>query len=242
MNEVDQLRQAMRATERTHRDVLDLSTIMREGRRVRRRRRLAGTGGVLLSMAVVVGVAVGVLGPRPPEPERQPAPAATAPTHPTATPSQDESTEEQQPVGDVVDTGIRYGSEERIFYFVQVELPQQPQVTIGLVAGRRAADGNLTSDFLANDVEGSDRRPGFHAIGYDHVGSVPTKPRVPTFGYFVGPAKRIVGTVDGRQVTARLARWSRDPQVVIFWFDPEELAPGARLDGIVARDAGGRKL
>ncbi|WP_240944465.1 hypothetical protein [Micromonospora thermarum] len=65
---------------------------------------------------------------------------------------------------------------------------------------------------------------------------------MPTFGYFVGPAKRIVGTVDGRQATARLAQWSRDPQVVIFWFDPQQLAPGTPLDGIVAHDARGRRL
>jgi hypothetical protein len=36
--------------------------------------------------------------------------------------------------------------------------------------------------------------------------------------------------------------WSQDPQVVIFWFDPEVLAPGVRLDGIIARDQQGRKL
>ncbi|WP_422734576.1 hypothetical protein ACN26Y_08805 [Micromonospora sp. WMMD558] len=242
MNEVEQLRQAMRATERAPRGALDLGTIMREGRRIRRRRQLAGAGGAALSVAVVLGVAVGVLGDRPPQPEPQPAPVATAPAHPTAAPGPTEGTQEPRPVGDVVDSGIRYGGEERVFYFVRVDLPRQPRVTIGLVAGRRTADGTLTSDFLANDVEGSDRRPGFHAIGYDQAGPVPTKPQVPTFGYFVGPAQRIVGTVDGRQITARQARWSEDPQVVIFWFEPRKLAPGTPLDGIVARDVRGRKL
>ncbi|WP_405433265.1 hypothetical protein [Micromonospora sp. NBC_00617] len=114
-----------------------------------------------------------------------------------------------------------------------------PKVTIGLAAGRRAPDGTLSTDILVNDVEGADRSPGFHQIGYDERSS---DTPVPTFGYFVGPAERIIGTVDGRQVDARVARWSRDKQVVIFWFDPATLTPGERLDGIVARDRGGRRL
>ena len=81
--------------------------------------------------------------------------------------------------------------------------------------------------------------PGFHQIGYDErTSAVP----LPTFGYFVGPARRIVGTVAGRQVVARLQRWSVDQQVVSFWFDPAALPPGDRLDGIVARDASNRLL
>lgn len=124
-----------------------------------------------------------------------------------------------------MDSGIRYGADERVFFMVPVDVPQLPRVTIGLVAGRRAPGGRLTSDFLVNDVSGSDRRPGFHEIGYDQQ-RVPTDASIPTFGYFVGPAARIVGTVDGRQVEARLVRWSEDPDVVIFWFDPTTLTPG----------------
>jgi hypothetical protein len=82
-------------------------------------------------------------------------------------------------------------------------------------------------------------RPDFHQLGYDESESVFA---VPTFGYFVGPAARIIGTVDGRQVDATVARWSLDKQVVIFWFDPASLAPGKRLDGIVAHDGAGRRL
>ncbi|PWU57749.1 hypothetical protein DLJ47_01530 [Micromonospora sp. S4605] len=242
MNEADQLRRAMRATERTGPEALDLTTIMREGRRLRRRRRLAGTGAAAMLLAVVAGATVAVRQAAPPEPERSAAPAVTAPavrpSEPTPTPVEPRPV----PIGGVVDSGIRYGSDERVFYFVAVHLPHEPRVKIGLVAGRRAADGTLTSDFLANDVEGSDRRPGFHEIGYDAYVSSADRPPMPTFGYFVGPASRIIGTVDGRQVDARLAKWSEDPRVVIFWFDPQRLAPGVRLDGIIARDAQGRKL
>ncbi|WP_238425990.1 hypothetical protein [Micromonospora parastrephiae] len=144
-----------------------------------------------------------------------------------------------KPLGRVVDSGVRHGADQRVYYFVSVSVPGQPRVSIGLAAGRRAPDGTLTTDILVNDVEGADRSPGFHEIGYDERSSAAP---VPTFGYFVGPAQRITGTVDGRQVDARLARWSFDKQVVVFWFDPGELAPGERLDGIIARDGAGRRL
>ncbi|GGR93137.1 hypothetical protein GCM10010169_41930 [Micromonospora fulviviridis] len=250
MNEVDELRRAMRATERADRDGLDLAGIMREGRRVRRRRQVAGTGAVAAVVAaVLIGVGGTVARTRPPEPTG-PAPAATAPVaastattdpSPTATADPGPTEPPPRPVGAVVGSGIRYGADERVFYVVPVDVPELPGVTIGLAAGRRSPTGELTTDYLVNDVAGSDRRPGFHQIGYDQQ-RVPADAPVPTFGYFVGPAARIVGTVDGRHVEARLARWSEDPRLVIFWFDPGVLAPGTPLDGIVARDARDRKL
>ncbi|SCL55708.1 hypothetical protein [Micromonospora chersina] len=246
MNEVDELRRAMRATEHADRTGLDLAGIMREGRRVRRRRRVAGTGAVAAVVAVVlIGVGGAVARTRPAEPPgpggTAPAAASTATARPSPTPTPGPTGPPVRPVGAVVGSGIRYGADERVFYLVPVDVPELPGVTLGLVAGRRSPTGELTTDYLVNDVEGSDRRPGFHQIGYDQQ-RVPTDAPVPTFGYFVGPAARIVGTVDGRHVEARLARWSEDPRLVIFWFDPGVLAPGTPLDGIVARDARGRKL
>ncbi|KAB1915508.1 hypothetical protein [Micromonospora sp. AMSO31t] len=243
MNEVDELRRAMRAAERADRNGPDLAVIMREGRRVRRRRRVAGTGAVAVAVAaVVIGVGGTVARSRAPEPPL-PAPVATAPVvAPTATADPAPTELRPRPVGAVVGSGIRYGADERVFYVVPVDVPELPGVTIGLAAGRRSPAGELTTDYLVNDVAGSDRRPGFHQIGYDPQARVPSAVPVPTFGYFVGPAARIVGTVDGRHVEARLARWSEDPRLVIFWFDPGVLAPGEPLDGIVARDARGRRL
>ncbi|MGK5741179.1 hypothetical protein [Micromonospora sp. URMC 103] len=246
MNEVEQLREAMRATEWTGETAVDLDAVMRTGRRIRRRRRLAGAGAAVLALAVAVGVPVGLrsAGPAPSRPAA-PAPvpaasadrAAPAPTPAvTTTPGQPGT----RPVGTVVRSGIRYDAEERVFYMVPVDVPGAPRVRIGLVAGRRTATGQLVPDYLLNDVTGSDRRPGFHEIGYDEPGA--GRPAAPVFGYFVGPAATIVGTVRGRQVVARLARWSGDPQVVIFWFDPKAVPPGVRLDGIVARDGHKRRL
>ncbi|MEU8373866.1 hypothetical protein AB0C22_12165 [Micromonospora sp. NPDC048894] len=257
MTEPEQLRRAMRATERPYPEDLDLTVIMRDGRRLRRRRRLAGAGATaLVTVLVAGGVGLGVRWTRPPAPDRPPA-AATAPTLPAPTlsaptvgppvtsppyPGPTRGEQRRQPVGDVVDTGIRYGSGERVLYVVAVDLPEAPGVTIGLMAGRRTSAGELIDDIVVNDVRGSDRRPGFHEIGYDDATPSDVRPVVPTFGYFVGPATRIVGTAAGRQVDARLVRWSTDPDLVIFWFDPADLTPGVRLDGIVARDAAGRRL
>ncbi|RKN30420.1 hypothetical protein [Micromonospora musae] len=250
MNEADRLREAMRVTESTDQGMLDLAAVVREGRRLRRRRRLAGAGaaGLVLAVAVAVPVALRPGGPPPQRPADAMTTASVA--APTATPTAGPTTgtpvspggTDRKPTGAVVSSGIRYGAQERVFYFVPVDVPSVPRVKIGLVAGRRDTDGRLTPDVLINDVAGRDRHEGFHEIGYDQQGERQFVPPVPTFGYFVGPAMRIVGTVDGRQVNAELARWSADPRVVIFWFDPTTLAPGVRLDGILAYDKRGARL
>ncbi|MGW3789135.1 hypothetical protein ACWD5Z_31475 [Micromonospora chokoriensis] len=250
MSELEQLRHAMRETERPD-TVLDLAAVMRDGRRLRTRRRVAGAGAATLAagLAVVVVVAVDARTGGPPTADRPP-PVAVAPTPSGSPPTLARSMEptspppagdvpSPKPLGQVIDSKVRYGTEQRVYYVVRVSVPGEPKVTIGLAAGRRLADGMLTTDILVNDVEGADRRPGFHQIGYDERSSATP---VPTFGYFVGPAHRVIGTVDGRQVDARLARWSVDKQVVIFWFDPTLLTPGERLDGIIARDAAGGRL
>ncbi|PWR10615.1 hypothetical protein DKT68_08340 [Micromonospora acroterricola] len=253
MSELDRLRHAMRVTERPG-GAIDLAAVMRDGRRLRTRRRVAGAGVATLAAGlagVVVAVVVGAL-PNDPGTVERPPPVAVAPAPPTdgpATPPDPSATmppttaartePPPSPLGEVIDSGVRHGADQRVYYLVRVSVPGEPRVSIGLAAGRRAPNGTLTTDILVNDVEGSDRSPGFHQIGYDEGGSAAP---VPAFGYFVGPAHRITGTVDGRQVAARLARWSADKQVVIFWFDPADLAPGDRLDGITARDGSNRRL
>ncbi|MEU8185271.1 hypothetical protein AB0B85_11530 [Micromonospora sp. NPDC049044] len=247
MSEWDRLRDAMRATERPE-AVLDLDLVMREGRRLRTRRRILGAGAGTFAAALVAVVVVGVVARPgdPPAPERPP-PAAVAGPSAGVSPTVPDPLEPTvagdepppKPLGQVIDTGVRYGTDRRVYYVVGVSVPRAPKVTIGLAAGRQAPGGALTTDLLINDVEGADRSPGFHEIGYDESSS--TTP-VPTFGYFVGPAHRITGTVGGRQVDARLARWSFDKQVVIFWFEPTRLTPGERLDGIIARDVRGQRL
>ncbi|MEV4824074.1 hypothetical protein [Micromonospora sp. NPDC049274] len=256
MSELDRLRHAMRVTERPD-ATLDLAAVMRAGRRLRIRRRIAGGAAATLvaGLAAVAVVAVDASGPGGTAPTGSAPPVAVAPPsvavapstsaspstsrEPTPPPTMARDLPGPKPLGQVIDTGVRQGVDWRVCYVVAVSVPGAPKVTIGLAAGRRAPDGTLRTDIVVNDVEGADRSPGFHQIGYDERSSaVPT----PTFGYFVGPAERIIGTVDGRQIDARLARWSMDKQVVIFWFDPATLTPGERLDGIIARAPDGRRL
>ncbi|TCB97148.1 hypothetical protein E0H26_12720 [Micromonospora zingiberis] len=243
MNETDRLRAAIRATEPEGWGQFDVEAIMREGRRLRYRRRAVAGAGVMLSVAVAaVGVLVVLRQPGPVEPGVPPVVTATA-TTPGAGSTVDPTGPPEKPaLGEVLGTGIWYGGDERVFYFVPVEVPRAAGVTIGLVAGRRSPDGRLTADFLLNDFEGSDRRPGFHQIGYEPSAVVVPADPVPTFGYFVGPAARIVGSVGKRPVAAQLSRWSEDSDVVIFWFHPKSLPPGQRLDGILAWDAQDRQL
>ncbi|RIV39996.1 hypothetical protein [Micromonospora radicis] len=249
MNDTDRLRAALRASEPEGRGRFDVDTIMREGRRRRHRRRAVRGAVVVLSVAVVAAGVLAVLRrPVSIDPAAVPAPQVTVTVGtPTAGPpasAEPTATEPpgKPPIGEVVATGLRYGADEMVFYFVPVSVPGAPEVTIGLVAGRRTPDGELVAEYLANDVEGSDRRPGFHQIGYEpSTEPLPADP-VPTFGYFVGPAVRIVGRVGKVSVPAKLARWSEDPDVVIFWFPPQSLSPGQRLDGILAWDAQDRRL
>ncbi|MFY1614949.1 hypothetical protein [Micromonospora sp. WMMD736] len=253
MSELDRLRDAMRATERPD-AVIDLARVMRDGRRLRTRRRVTGAAAATLAAGLVAVTAVTVdpSGSRDPAPAEPASPVTVASppagVAPTTAVMSDESTPpptkargvpDPKPLGQVIDSGTGSGTDRRVYFVVAVTVPGAPKVTIGLAAGRRAADGTVRTDILVNDIDGADRSPGFHQIGYDESESVFP---VPTFGYFVGPAARITGTVDGRQVDATLARWSLDKQVVIFWFDPATLAPGERLDGIVARDGAGRRL
>ncbi|WP_422739876.1 hypothetical protein ACN263_12015 [Micromonospora sp. WMMD729] len=252
MSELDRLRDAMRATERPD-AVIDLARVMREGRRLRTRRRVTGAAAATLAAGLVAVTAVTVdpSGSRDPAPAEPASPVTVASTpagvtptaatsdEPTPPPSKARGVPDPKPMGQVIDSGIGYGADRRVYYVVAVTVPEAPKVTIGLAAGRRAGDGTVRTDILVNDVDGADRSPGFHQIGYDESESANP---VPTFGYFVGSAARITGTVDGRQVDATLARWSLDKQVVIFWFDPDTLAPGKRLDGIVAHDRAGRRL
>jgi hypothetical protein len=177
-----------------------------------------------------------VLPARPPATAAVPAPARTTsgPADPWADPPPVRS-----PVGRIVRTGLLAGGLPRVLFFSAVDVPAAPRVRIGLNIGWLGADGLVRSDMIVNDVRGSDLSRGFHQIGYAGSGE---PDGYPTFGYFVGPAVKIQGRAGGRTPVARIAGWSKDPSVQIFWFDPAELRPGVRLDGISAFDADGRRL
>ncbi|VVJ23699.1 Uncharacterised protein [Amycolatopsis camponoti] len=133
---------------------------------------------------------------------------------------------EHEVLGDVIPSGIG----DLVFYGVKLRESRLPQTTFGIMAGVRDASG-LKDLVVANETSGSDKAPGFHSVtggmnadGHD----------VPGFGYYVGPAAKITSSVG----VAHQARWSADPNVVVFWFDLGTPDP-ARLK---AYDAAGNKL
>src|SRR5689334_18799189 len=116
-------------------------------------------------------------------------------------------------LGDVIPSGFG----DIVFYGVPVQIPQLPETTFGIMAGARDAAGGLTNLVATNETSGSDKAPGFHAVVggmtvFDH--------EVPTFGYYAGPAATITGRISGTTEVAHQARWSEDPNVVVFWFEP----------------------
>jgi hypothetical protein len=142
-------------------------------------------------------------------------------------------------LGTVVDTGMKVEGLARVLWMQRLDEPQLPTVSIGIAAGRRDTAGELIIDVLNNEVEGSDRAPGFHGLEMAMV--VNDRP-TPAFGYYVGAARRITVVADGRTVRARQAAWSEDPSVILFWFDLKKVKPTSKVGKASAFDRDGRKL
>jgi hypothetical protein len=236
MNDLDDFRAALRQLPDEPFAEPDLARIVADGTRIRRRRRvLTGTAGIAAAAAVVLVVVFAVQ-------LRQPAPAPVAqppsPQPALSTTAASPAPPAEKPIGEVVGTGIRTRAGELVFYARAIDLPELPGVRFGLVAGFRTGT-SLQSVLATNEFRGSDRSFGFHATdgGENLDGEV-----IPVFGYFAGPAAKITTTVHGATVEAKLAKWTADPNVVIFWFTPEQVPDSASLTPLVAYDANGERL
>jgi hypothetical protein len=235
MNDLDDFRAALRQPPEEPFAEPDLARIMADGTRLRRRRRvLTGTAGIAAAAAVVLVVvfAVQLRQPAPAPVAQPPSPMSVVPPPTTSEPPA------EQPIGEVVGTGIRTRAGEVVLYARAVDLPQLPGIRFGLVAGFRSG-GSLQAALATNEFRGSDRSFGFHATD---GGEVLGGQLIPVFGYFAGPAERITTTVHGKTVEAMLAKWTADPDVVIFWFDPAAVPDSAVLTPLIAYDADGKRL
>ncbi|GHG05599.1 MULTISPECIES: hypothetical protein [Amycolatopsis] len=234
MNELDGFRAALRQPPEEPFAEPDLARIMADGTRLRRRRRvLTGAAGVAAAAAVVLVVvfAIQLRQPAPAPVAQPPSPAPTVSATSTAAPA-------EQPMGDVVGTGIRTSDGEIVLYARAVNEPTLPNVRFGLVAGLRSGS-SLQAVLATNETRGTDLSFGFHATD---GGEVVRNQPIPVFGYFSGRAARITTTVHGKTVEARLATWTADSTVVIFWFDPAEVPNSAVLTPLIAYDADGKRL
>jgi hypothetical protein len=230
MMDLDTLRSGLRAAPERPLAAVDIDQVMVRGRRLRLRRRLVAGGGTGVLAAAVLAVSAGAGWFTPPAP--RPDPIGQAPPANSVAPS-------PGTLGDVVRTGIRPAGAEVVLYAVAISEPSLPGIHFGVLAGQRDAAGRITGLVESNEVTGSDRSPGFHAV------QAPTETsgvRVPEFGYYVGPAVRITGSVGGRPVEAKQAVWSEDATVVLFWFDPADAPAGSEPSGLTAWDAAGQAL
>jgi hypothetical protein len=155
-----------------------------------------------------------------------PVAAAVVAAAPVSPPPTRVAVPEHEVLGDVIPSGLG----DLVFYGVKVHEPRLPHTTFGIMAGTRDA-GGLKDLVVANETNGSDKAPGFHAVtgGLNVDGQ-----DVPSFGYYAGPAAKITA----RSGVAHQARWSADPNIVVFWFDPGTAEP----EGLKAFDTAGNEL
>ncbi|HEV2372376.1 MAG TPA: hypothetical protein VGS19_09410 [Streptosporangiaceae bacterium] len=206
MTDLDSLRQALQAPLTHNPGGLDIGQIITKGRRARRRRRVFVIGGwsACLTAALLAAVTSGGLARQSPgpHPSVRPAPPATGQCH-------------DGPgtlCGLVIRTTIKNASGWLVLYVVKVG--GVPGTTFGVMVTYQKG-GKLAPGVETNETNGSDLSPGFHAV--ESALSVNGQ-SMPEFGYYVGPAAKIIGVAAGKTLQASMAHWSIDRQVVIFWF------------------------
>ena len=139
------------------------------------------------------------------------------------------------PKGDVIPAGFG----DWAFWVEPVDIGQSG-IEFGVMAGTKKGS-SLTPVVMANETEGDDTAPGFHAVqGGMIVGE--DNAATPAFGYYAGPAAKITAQGKGGTVTARQAVWSGDSAVVVFWFDPAEVGKEFMPKNLTAFDAAGERL
>lgn len=225
MTDLNEFRAALRALD-PEQHSLDIGKIMAQGARVRRRRRFAvGAAGALAVVALLAGAQVAGL--------RAPSPGGAGISVGAPGPVRPETDGQ---LGEVITTGIRADDGEWVLYGKKME---PGGTAFGIMLGRRLTTGALTGDVMTNETDGSERAPGFHGV----TGSMGLDGgTTPVFGYYVGAPALITGRAGTQRVTASLALWSEDPNVVVFWFDPADMPENARIKDVAAYDGAGNEL
>ena len=197
----------------------------------------------LLAVAATAAVlTAGCAGADGPHPQWQaavatPAPSATTPAAKVRIVESDGLL--KGPIGDLIHTGLREaGGKEYVIYGVTgggVSSPKDFGFAIGYLEGK-----GVTADDSVTEWEGSPSAPGFHPMNGQKAlvdGSVQ-----PAYGYYAGTPAKITVKEAGRVIEAHLARWSHDPGITVFWFDPADVQDDERWAELGAYDAAGAKL
>lgn len=191
-----------------------------------RNRWLYAAGAAVACAAVLVTANV-ALAARNAVPAGSARPAASA--APSAPPAAGPAT--GAPSSAIIATGIKAARGEWVLYAKPVTLEHNPGITFGVMLGVRTGDGEPVDAVMANEVEGPDSAPGFHAVqGGMRIDAGDSL----TFGYYAGPAAKITARAGGRTLTAGQATLRDGIQV--FWLDATDVTD------VTAYDADGRKL
>jgi len=217
----DDFRDALRGPAAAGGGSPELDDIVRRGRKLRTRRRVAaGLAGLAVFTVVVGGGATlwaktSYSGP--------PAAETATDTWPAGTWGEPVETGMTQPGGQVV--------------LMLSFLRSTGMQSIGCF---EAADRTLSG--CRRDIDFTERSfaTGFHA-GHA-AGRVTGQGDLPVFGYFIGPVRKITARADGRPVTAQLTVWSEDRDVTLFWFPLDRVSPDTVLTDWAAFDADGKSL
>lgn len=215
---------------------IDSAKVIRQGRRIRLRRRLTIGGGLLVA-AVLVAVpltiprqhTVSTTKPKPTasQPALAPtscladAPRRSAPGKAVITDPFNIAgdSDPAKPTGDVICTGDFTNRGEIVFWFEKLTGEnRQAGSTFTVVEGRRDSDtGALivvarkswSPEFNQNGI--TERTAGFRTVGADGT-------NLYFFGYYSGPIATLTLTVGSKRIPGRAAKWSADPNISAVWF------------------------
>jgi hypothetical protein len=199
-------------------------------------------------LAAVAGLLVAVTGCSAAR-ERQPEFVAGASPSPPASPSRSvppprqpkfESGNDDRAVGDVIDTGLSQ-ADGKHYVIVGVTGGAVYQAnSFGFAIGIRESATLVTENTTISEYKGSASAAGFHPMqGQMRMEDGSWQPG---FGYYVGDPVTISVVDSGHTIKAKLARWSHDPGVTVFWFDPADVTDITRWTDMGAYDAAGKRL
>ena len=189
--------------------------------------------------AVVVGTVAAAGGGQTPPHASRPFPVASATTEAARSTPVPVT---KHGLGSVIVTGLDASAVSAwVIKPVSVKVGSSQRKTFGFAMDEQANNGKLTQDLVISEATAGDElKTGFHAL--EPAYTLEDGVVQPAYGYFVGLPAKIIGTVDGKQVTATTAKWSADASVTVFWFDNTKVTGDSALTAVSAYDSAGKQL